>query len=342
MQYRSKSPRRALDEIDFLVDRYPSRKLYATDNILNLAYFETVLADLAERPRPPRLFYMTKANLTKDQLRLLARAGAWGITPGIESLSTPVLRLMDKGTDALQNVRLLKWCAEIGLETVWALLCGFPGEQPAEYQAMADLVPSLTHLGPPTGPYQIRVDRFSPYFRAPEASGLINVRASLAYQHVYPFQPADLDRLAYYFDYDYQDGRDPACYIGALAAAVAAWRAQAGSARLELRVDGDRLEIHDTRPVAVRAVAVLEGSAALAYLALDAGTTLGGLQAELQRALGDESPSAEQTKSWLEEWLEARLVMRERTRYLSLATNSAERVQLPVDRFLAALAGAVS
>ena len=39
------------------------------------------------------------------------------------------------------------------------------------------------------------------------------------------------------------------------------------------------------------------------------------------------------------QWLHARLVMREGPRYLSLATNFAERVKLPVERFLDALAG---
>src|SRR3712207_5823960 len=74
MQYRSKSSQRALDELDSLTGRYGVRKVYAVDNILDLKYFDTVLVELAGRPRPPRLFYETKANLTKDQLRLLARA----------------------------------------------------------------------------------------------------------------------------------------------------------------------------------------------------------------------------------------------------------------------------
>ena len=342
MQYRRKSPRRALDEIDYLVDRYPSRRFYATDNILDLEYFDTVFQELAGRPRPPRLYYMMKANLTRAQLRLLARAGFWGIYAGIESLSTPILRLMKKGVTGLQNVRLLKWSAEIGLTTDWALLCGFPSEDPSEYRRLAELVPSLMHLHPPGGPYQIRVDRFSPYFAAPEASGLVNVRAGIAYRHVYPFEAADLNRLAYYFDYEFADGRDPGEYTAALKGAIAEWRARGQETRLELRDAGDRLEIEDTRPAAVRATTVLRGPARLAYLALDAGNTARGVQAELRRTLGEEVPAAEQVERWLEEWRRDRLVMREGARYLSLATNFAERVQLPVDRFLTQLAGSTS
>jgi hypothetical protein len=277
---------------------------------------------------------MLKSNMTRAQLRLLARAGFWGIYAGIESLSTPILRLMKKGSTGLQNVRLLKWCSEIGLTTDWALLCGFPGEDPAEYQRMADLAPSLTHLHPPGGVYHIRVDRFSPYFAAPEANGMTNVRASIAYSHVYPFPPADLDRLAYYFDYDYADGRDPAHYTAPLQEAIAAWRASTGTARLELRLGDDRLELQDTRPVAARELTVLEGPARLAYLALDAGTTVGAVEAELGRALGDDAPGQQQIGRWLDGWLADRLVMREGPRYLSLATDRSERIQLPVQHFL--------
>jgi hypothetical protein len=96
--------------------------------------------------------------------------------------------------------------------------------------------------------------------------------------------------------------------------------------------------IEDTRPCATRPITVLDGAARLAYLALDAGNTLAGVQAELRRVLGEAAPSAEQVEGWLAAWLADRLVMREGPRYLGLATNFAERVQLPVGRFLAELA----
>src|SRR5205823_5236271 len=131
------------------------------------------------------------------------RAGVKQLQPGIESLSTPILRLMDKGVTGLQNVRLLKWCEEIGIRLDWNFLYGFPGEDPAEYEQLSDLVPSLMHLRPPSGLGRIRLDRFSPYFDQPDANGMVNVRASAAYRHIYPLKPTELDRLAYFFAYDY-------------------------------------------------------------------------------------------------------------------------------------------
>src|SRR5207248_10320257 len=118
----------------------------------------------------------------------------------------------------------------------------------------------------------------------------------------------ELDRLAYYFDYDYADGRDVQEYTAALRRAVGGWTAQHRTARLELRDEGDRLVIEDTRPAAARPTTVLRGADRLAYLARHAGCSVGALQAELRAALGEAAPDAEQVEHWLGEWLDARLV----------------------------------
>jgi radical SAM superfamily enzyme YgiQ (UPF0313 family) len=59
MQYRSKSPQRALEELDFLVDRHGVRTIFASDMILNPAYFDTFLTSLAGRRLPPSIFFET-------------------------------------------------------------------------------------------------------------------------------------------------------------------------------------------------------------------------------------------------------------------------------------------
>ena len=75
-----------------------------------------------------------KANLTREQVRLLADAGVRHIQPGIESLSDHVLALMKKGVTGLRNVQLLKWCKEYGIEVDWNILYGFPGETREDYR----------------------------------------------------------------------------------------------------------------------------------------------------------------------------------------------------------------
>src|SRR5262249_29657454 len=124
MAFRSKSAPRVLSEVLTLARKYRVLDLHAVDNILDHAYFEDLLPALAASGLDLSVFYEVKSNLKRHQLERLRDAGVDQIQPGIESLSTPILRLMRKGVTAWQNVRLLKWCAELGIDVLWNLLYG--------------------------------------------------------------------------------------------------------------------------------------------------------------------------------------------------------------------------
>jgi ribosomal peptide maturation radical SAM protein 1 len=128
LAFRAKSPERALAEIRELRARYGLEFFSAVDNILDMGYFRSLLPRLAMEPPGVTFFYEVKANLSAAQVGLLAAAGVTTIQPGVESLSDHVLQLMRKGSTALQNVQLLKWCREHGVRPEWNLLYGFPGE----------------------------------------------------------------------------------------------------------------------------------------------------------------------------------------------------------------------
>jgi len=127
MKYRSKSPERVLSELAELSRRYGTRSFQFVDNILDMSYFKTVLPALAGASDKYSLFYEIKANLKRDQVRLLADAGARWVQPGIESLDDNALRLIGKGNSALMNLQLLKWSREFGVDVSWNILCGLPG-----------------------------------------------------------------------------------------------------------------------------------------------------------------------------------------------------------------------
>jgi len=91
---------------------------------------------------------------------------------------------MRKGVTALHNIRLLKWCAEIGVDPQWNLLFGLPGEPPEEYERMADLIPSLVHLKPPAL-CPIQIQRFSPYYQRSADFGIEIVGPVPYYQFLY-------------------------------------------------------------------------------------------------------------------------------------------------------------
>jgi ribosomal peptide maturation radical SAM protein 1 len=231
------------------------------------------------------LFYEVKSNLRFDQLASLRAGGMRNIQPGIESFSKQVLSLMKKGCTGAQNVQLLRWGEELGIGVAWNLLAGFPGESPDDYRRQAELLPLLMHLSPPSTCTKIRLDRFSPLFVRAESLGLTRVRPSPAYYYAFPLGRADLAKLAYFFDFDYADGRNPADYLGELGQAALRWQTQraagASAPRLDADCGGDAIVITDTREVAVRETHRLEGLAAQIYLLCDSSQTLAGIKSRL-------------------------------------------------------------
>ncbi|HEX4274049.1 MAG TPA: RiPP maturation radical SAM C-methyltransferase [Bryobacteraceae bacterium] len=196
MNFRSKSPARVFFELEHLSDRHQIRRFNVVDNILDLEYIRTLLPRLAT-PRPYTLFFETKSNLKREQLKVIAAAGIRRLQPGIENMHDEVLRLIDKGTTGLQNVRLLKWARELGIFITWNFLWDVPGEKDEWYAEMADWMPSICHLQPP-GVDRIQFHRFSPYHQRPASFGL-SLEPYPAYSSVYPFPPERLRELAYYF-----------------------------------------------------------------------------------------------------------------------------------------------
>ena len=149
MRFRSKSAERVLNELAEQARRYRSFHFEAVDNIVDMAYFTKLFPVLADRETGYEIFYEVKANLSREQLRLMAQAGVTHIQPGIESLSSNVLRLMRKGVRASQNVNLLRWAHYYGINVDWNLLWGFPGETEQDYADQAAVIPHLRHLPPP-------------------------------------------------------------------------------------------------------------------------------------------------------------------------------------------------
>ncbi len=223
MAYRSKSPERVLLELETLARRHHSLAFNAADNILDPNHLRTVMAPLAAANVDYWIFYEAKANLGRDELRLLHRAGVRALQPGIESLSSHVLRLMLKGTKAATNVNLLRWARYYGIETYWNVLLGFPGETVKDYDGQAQLARQIVHLDPPGGFVRIGLERFSPYFENPAQFPVRGGRAvpEPGYTHTYP-RHVDLASAAYHFAGELE-GSLPDDAYGQLVRALGSW-----------------------------------------------------------------------------------------------------------------------
>jgi ribosomal peptide maturation radical SAM protein 1 len=293
--YRSKSPASVLAELAELEARHGIADFEAVDNILDMGYFRTLLPELAARAGRRRIFYEIKANISQTQIKTMVDAGVTWVQPGIESLHSDVLRLMDKGIQGWQNIQLLKRARTAGLRLSWSLLWGFPGEKDDWYQDMAGWLPALEHLQPPASTPRIRFDRYSVYHAQARERGLILFPIG-AMSLVYPVRPADLDDLTYFFDTE--PGVGPLRYRQSLAAALDANPGVAAVARaarswgqarrsvLSMTDTGGVLAITDSRSCATAPRHVLSGLSRAVCLACDDAPRGAGLAGVAERDFG--------------------------------------------------------
>lgn len=283
MRFRAKSAARVLDELAEQTRRYGSFRFEAVDNILDPTYLKRLLPVLVDTETGYEFFYEVKANLTREQLKLMALAGLRHIQPGLESLSSAVLRLMRKGVTAAQNINLLRWSRYYDMDVAWNILWGFPGETAQHYADQAAVVPHLRHLQPPRGAGRLWLERFSPLY-SDEASFPLRSRIpEHSYRYVYPAE-VNLDRVAYFFEYDPVDALPDVAYQD-LDLSIRSWRTAWGAEQrpgLTYRSAPGFLQIYDSRQPGQEGTYVFRGALADIYLACsDRPTTAAAVHQKL-------------------------------------------------------------
>ena len=326
MAFRKKEPARVYDEVLKLAGQYRCLTLNAVDNILDMGYFKQLLPRLAEANFDLSLFYEVKANLTREQVRKLAASGITQIQPGIESFSTELLRMMRKGVTAIQNIQLLKWCYEDGIDPYWNILYGFPGERAEQYKDLPRLMRLLSHLRPPGGLSPVIFERFSPYHFEKEKFKLTLTPFPL-YPLLYP-SPVEYDKVAYYFHGRWEgQTEDPQEYIKPTLEVHQEWLARWDEGRTVFYYEKGPgfLTLYDNRPL-VKGAGLrfrrqnLNEKQARVYLFCDEKRSFKAIEQMLNE--GSEKPLPnEKLRIMLDQFVEHGLMYSENDSYLSLAVK---------------------
>ncbi len=322
MAFRKKSPDRVYDELLEFASKYRCLTMNATDNIIDMDYFKELLPKLAESEVDFQLFYEVKANLRKDQIQRLAAAGVTQIQPGIESLNTEILRMMQKGVSAIQNIQLLKWCFEYDVEPSWNILYGFPGEHAGQYEELPNILRLLFHLPPPVGVTPVIFERFSPY-HSNTAKYDLKLRPFPIYGLLYPESLVDYEKLAYYFEGEWGQEQDPQDYIQPTIHAYSEWvnRWLKNEVLFYYERGPGFMTLHDNRPLQNDGETlqgrkiVLDELQSRIYLFCDRIQPLRAIH-KLQNEYTEE-----EIKSLLDQFVENGLMFREDDSYLSLAVR---------------------
>ena len=125
--YRSKSPMQVVSEIDHLTSKHKTLSVAFTDNLLPMKASRRIFEQLGTLNKDFRFFGEMRASTPRRVLKAMRVAGMHQVQIGIEALSTRLLKKLNKGTTAIQNLEIMKHCEDLGIANVSNLILHFPG-----------------------------------------------------------------------------------------------------------------------------------------------------------------------------------------------------------------------
>lgn len=248
MEFRAKDPEKVLEQLEALARRYGQYYFNAIDNIMAPEYVEKLFGKLAAVNSDLCLHYEIRPNFSRSQLARLRRSGLVSVQPGIESLSTNILKIMKKHTTGMRNVELIKWCTYFGINSLYNILCRFPGETEEDYRVQSEVARKIIHFQPPYAIVKARADRGSPMYFDPATHSISRLIPARCYQYIFP-RSFDLNRISYYFDHEMGNIVNEEAYeelTGRVGAWQAAWN-RAERAYLKYRKAWSSIVIFDGR-----------------------------------------------------------------------------------------------
>ncbi|MBW1667815.1 MAG: RiPP maturation radical SAM C-methyltransferase [Deltaproteobacteria bacterium] len=320
--YRAKSPEKMLSEIRLLSEKYETLSLSFMDNLLPNKDLTSFFKKLASPGKEFRLFAEVRASTSREELATMASAGMRYIQVGIEALSTPLLKKLNKGTTAIENLEIMKNCETPGFPgLVSNLILHFPGSEQSD---VADTLANLEFAMPfqPLKPTPFWLGYGSPVWHNPKGFGIKRTGNHPFYSYLFP--GAVLRKLKLMMQGYHGGIRDQKHLWQPVKEAVARWENQYRELHQSPRSEpilsyqdgGDFLIIRERRLGEDDLNHRLKGSSRKIYLFCQQNRPL--------RSIVEAFPAFGEDKilSFLSMMVDKRLMFRENERYLSLAVPS--------------------
>ncbi len=205
LAYRHRAAETVLETLRTLRARHGISSFRFSDYILPHGFYRTLLPMLAAEKPKFVLSCEMKSNVTEEHFRLLAEAGFHEVQPGIESFNSGVLRRMDKGVSAIQNIYTLKLGRRYGVRILYNILYGFPSDELAEYERMERILPLLSHFDPPVSCVPVQVTRYAPLQVDPDRFGIAPAAHGPTYELIFSREHVErtgfrYEDFCYYFE----------------------------------------------------------------------------------------------------------------------------------------------
>ena len=183
--YRTKKPEQVVSEIENLTTTYKTLSIAFTDNLLPLKTSRDVFRRIIKLKKDIHLFGEIRASTPRQDLYLMRAAGMQEVQIGIEALSTRLLKKLNKGTTAIQNIEIMKHCEMLGIQNSSNLIVHFPG---SDEKDVAETLQNLefTFSFRPLRMVQFWLGLGSPVWQDPKTFGLKAVFNHGNYAGIFP------------------------------------------------------------------------------------------------------------------------------------------------------------
>ncbi len=184
--YRAKSHERTVKEIEALTNRYQILSVSFMDNLLPPKNLEQLFRRVQGLGKDLRLFCEIRATTPLNVLASMGAAGVGEVQVGIESLSTGLLKKLNKGTTAMDNMEIMKNCEIPGLpDLAGNLIMVFPSSDDRD---VAETLANLEFVFPfrPLRGIPFWLGYGSPVWQAPQEYGIRRIRNHPDYAHLFP------------------------------------------------------------------------------------------------------------------------------------------------------------
>jgi anaerobic magnesium-protoporphyrin IX monomethyl ester cyclase len=147
-KYRYRDPKKVIDEIDLLANKYGIRNITFHDD--NFTFNKKRVEELCNLiikkglHRGIRFYCLTRSDsVNRGILEKMREAGFYGIYFGIETASNRLMKHIRKGETVEDNISAVKLAKEIGFRVRGAFILGFPTETRRETKQTIKLARNL-------------------------------------------------------------------------------------------------------------------------------------------------------------------------------------------------------
>lgn len=208
-KYFQRTPADVVKEMKVLSKKYKSNFFNFIDAIEPSDFYGSkgLLKLLASLDEEYTIFHQVRAPGNQRSFEMLDAANIRIIQPGLESLDSNILKLMRKGITARDVLRCLYWSKVYNIEVSWNILVGHPGERIEWVHNIANIIPKIHHLPPPTLLLYVQIQRRSPIFesiiKSQNEASPVKIIPDSRLRYLYP-QDWNYQNLSYEFENPYE------------------------------------------------------------------------------------------------------------------------------------------